>query len=350
VKELRFAAFGAGFWARYQLAAWRELPGVRCVALCDRTLAKAEALARRLGIPAVYDQPEELLGNEKVDFIDVITDVESHSRLVHLAAEHQVAVVCQKPMAPTLAEAEGMVEACRRVPIPFLVHENWRWQTPLRQVKQVLQEGRIGAPFRARIEMVSGFSVFVNQPTLKEREQFILADMGSHILDVARFLFGEPGSLYARTHRVHGDIRGEDVATVVLSMDGGRTTVLCEMAFAENSLEHECFPQTLVFVEGARGSLELASDYWVRVTTADGTHARRYPPPQYSWTDPAYAIAQSSMVSCNADLLQALQSGDPTRAETHAEDNLRTVRLIFAAYDSAREDRVVPLEATGGRG
>src|SRR5262245_41319127 len=249
MSELHFAAVGAGFWARYQLSAWRELPGVRCIAICDRKGAKAEALARELGIPAVYDQPEALLANEEVDFLDVITGVESHGPLVHLAAGHGIPVICQKPMAPSCAEAEGMVAACRQAGIPFLVHENWRWQTPLRRVKEVLQEGRIGTPFRARIDVISGFPVFVNQPSLKEQEQFILADMGSHILDLARFLFGEAQSLYARTHRVHGDIRGDDVATVVLAMDGGRTTVLCEMAFAENPLEHDCFPQTLVFVE-----------------------------------------------------------------------------------------------------
>ncbi|HZW33817.1 MAG TPA: Gfo/Idh/MocA family oxidoreductase [Isosphaeraceae bacterium] len=343
--ELRFAALGAGFWARYQLSAWGELPGVRCVALCDRDRAKAEALARDLGIPAVYDQPEALFASEQLDFVDVITGIESHGPLVLLAAEHRIPVICQKPMAPSWAEAEGLVDACRRAGIPFLIHENWRWQTPLRRVKEVLQEGRIGTAFRARINMISGFPVFVNQPSLKELERFVLADMGSHLLDVARFLFGEPRSLYARTHRVHADIRGDDEATVVLTMGEDRTTVICEMAFAENPLERDCFPQTLAFVEADRGSLELAPDFWVRVTTTEGTHSRRHPPPSYRWANPDYAVVHSSMVPCLASLLGALRSGDPTRAETHAEDNLKTLRLIFAGYESAREDRVVPIES-----
>jgi predicted dehydrogenase len=348
--DLHFAALGAGFWARYQLSAWSEQPGVRCVALCDRDRAKAEALARDLGIPgdlgipAVSDQPEALVASGQLDFIDVITGIESHGPLVHLAAERGIPVICQKPLAPSWAEAEAMVAACRQAGIPFLVHENWRWQTPLRRVQQVLQEGRIGTPFRARINMISGFPVFVNQPSLKELERFVLADMGSHILDVARFLFGEPASLYARTHRVHADIRGDDVATVILTMGEARTTVTCEMAFAENPLEHDCFPQTLAFIEADRGSLELAPDFWVRVTNADGTHARRHPPPSYRWANPDYAVVHSSMVPCIADLLGALRSGDASKAETHAEDNLKTLRLIFAAYDSAREDRVVRFE------
>ena len=75
MSTLRFAIFGTGFWSRFQLAAWRELEGIECVALYNRTRSKAEALAAHFGIPAVYDNPEELLDKEKLDFIDIITDV-----------------------------------------------------------------------------------------------------------------------------------------------------------------------------------------------------------------------------------------------------------------------------------
>src|SRR5204863_3729088 len=98
MKHLRFAVFGAGFWSQYQLAAWNELKGARCVAVYNRTRAKAEALARRFAVPAFYDDAEKLLAREQPDFIDVITDVHSHSRFVHIAASHKTAVICQKPM------------------------------------------------------------------------------------------------------------------------------------------------------------------------------------------------------------------------------------------------------------
>jgi predicted dehydrogenase len=230
MSNMRFAIFGTGFWSRYQLAAWRELDGVECVALYNRTRAKAEALAHEFGVPAVYDDPEELLRTERLDFIDVITDVDTHSRFVHMAAAQRLPVICQKPMAPTYAEAERMVAVCREAGVPYFVHENWRWQTPIRQLKSILDSGQIGRPFRARIAMVSGFPVFANQPFLRELEQFVLTDMGSHVLDVARFLFGEAQSLYCQTRRVHTDIKGEDVATVMLEM--GDTTVSCEMGYA----------------------------------------------------------------------------------------------------------------------
>lgn len=339
MSNLRFAIFGTGFWSQFQLAAWQELAGVECVALYNRTRAKAEALAERFGVPAVYDDPEALLENEQIDFIDVITSVETHRRFVQLAADRGLPVICQKPMGVSLAEAEEMVAVCRDAGTPFYVHENFRWQTPIRQVKRVLDEGQIGRPFRAHIQFCSSFPVFDNQPFLRELEQFMLTDVGSHILDVARFLFGEAECLYCQTRRVHSDIKGEDVATVMMRMGQGMT-VVCEMSYASR-FERERFPETFMFVEGEKGAIELGPDYWIRVTGEDGTLAKRYPPPRYDWADPAYDIVHASIVACNANLLQALQGkGD---AETTGEDNLETVRLVFAGYDSAAEDEVVKL-------
>ncbi len=334
---LRFAIFGTGFWSRFQLAGWMELEGVQCVALYNRTRSKAEALAQQFGVPAVYDDPEALLKNEQIDFVDIITDVNTHARFVQLAAKYGKPVICQKPMAPDLATAREMVRTCQEAGIPFFIHENWRWQTPIREAKKVLDSGAIGKPFRARVTFSNSFPVFDNQPFLRELEQFILTDIGSHILDTARFLFGEAENLYCQIRRVNPTIRGEDVATVVMRMGEG-VTVVCEMSYASRT-EHERFPQTFLFVEGDKGSLELATDYWIRVTTEQGTLARRVPPPRYAWADPAYDVVHSSIVPCNADLLRALQTG--TLPETHAEDNLKTVELVFASYESAREDKVI---------
>ena len=337
MNTLRFAIVGAGFWARYQLAAWQELTGAECVALCDLNPQKADEMAREFGVPAVYDDAQEMLRQERLDFVDIISDVTSHSSLVHLAAAHRLPVICQKPMATSLIEAAEMVRVCEKAAVPFFVHENWRWQTPIREVKNELERGTIGDPFRARLHFCSSFPVFDNQPFLKELEQFILTDIGSHILDTARFLFGEASSLYCQTHRIHAEIKGEDVATVMMKMDGGMT-VTCEMSYASRT-EHERFPETYLYVEGEKGSLELGPDYWIRVTTEAGTNSRRHPPPRYSWADPAYELIQSSMVACNANLLAALQGNG--NAESTAADNLKTIQLVFSAYESARHDKAL---------
>ena len=339
MSALRFAIIGTGFWARFQLAAWQELEGVACVALCNRTKSKAAALAAAFGVPTVYDDAAQMFRAEQLDFVDIITDVDTHERFVQLAAEHGVTAICQKPMGPDLVTARRMVETCRTAGVAFHVHENWRWQTPLRALNEVLDSGVIGTMFRGRIQYSSSFPVFDNQPFLKELDQFILTDIGSHILDVARFLFGEASRLYCQTYRVHEDIKGEDVATVMMTMSDNMK-VNCEMSYASR-LEHERFPEAYVLVEGSRGSVELCPDFWLRVTTADGTHSRRVVPPMYDWSIPAYALVHSSIVNCNADLLRAIQTGG--LPETNAADNLKTCELYYGAYESAATGQAITL-------
>jgi predicted dehydrogenase len=338
---LRFAILGTGFWARYQLAGWCELPGVCCVALYNRTRAKAEALAGEFNVPAVYDDAGALVSREKPDFLDVITDVGTHRQFVELALAHQTPVICQKPLASTLTEAAAMVAAAKRAGVSLLVNENWRWQTPLRQLRQVLASGQIGEVFRARIDYCNSFPVFDNQPALKLEERFILADMGSHIFDVARFLFGEAVWICCQTHRVHQDIKGEDVATAMFQMRSG-AAVTCNLSYASRT-EQERFPQTYVSVEGTEGSVELGPEYWLRVTTREGTTARQCPPRYYAWADPRYAVVHSSIVDCQHNLLQCLRHEEP--AETTGEDNLKTMQLVSAAYESAVSGHTVRLAA-----
>ncbi|GAB4540412.1 MAG: Gfo/Idh/MocA family oxidoreductase [Anaerolineae bacterium] len=334
---LRFAIFGTGFWSRFQLAAWQELGGVECVALYNRTRSRAEALAYEFGVPTVYDDPEELLRREKIDFIDIITHVDAHSQLVHLAARYKIPVICQKPMAPDLETACKMVQVCQEAGIPFMVHENWRYQYPIQQVKAALQAGKVGKPFRAHIVYANSAPVFENHPYLKELDRFIIADMGSHLLDVARFLFGEAKTLYCRTSQITPGIKGEDVATVMMEMEGG-VTVICALSYASR-VEHDRWNETYMTIECDQGSIELGPDYWVRVTTEEGTLSRRYIPPDYDWIDHDYYVVQSSIVPCNADLLHSLQTGQP--APTSGEDNLKTMRLVFAAYDSAQTGQII---------
>jgi D-apiose dehydrogenase len=340
MSDLRFAVIGTGFWANYQIPAWFEVGGVQLVALYNRTVAKAEALAQKYDVPRVYGDAEEMLRNERLDFVDIITEVPAHEPMVLLAARYRVPVICQKPMAPDFDTACRMVRACQDAGVPFLIHENFRWQSTLRALKGILEAGTIGEPYRARLSFVFyNAKTFENQPFLKEVPRLALPDAGSHLLDLARFFFGEPESLYCQIHRTRDDIAGEDVATVMLKI--GHLACTCELSYSTRT-EWGHFPETFAYIEGTQGSIEVSADYWIRVTTDDGTLSRRYPPARYAWADPMYDIAHASIVPCNANLLQALRTGEP--AETNGLDNLRTMRLVYKAYESAENNQVINLD------
>lgn len=336
MKTLRFAVIGTGFWSNYQIPAWKELGGVELVAVCNRTREKAEDVAAKFGIPKVYETAKELMENEELDFVDIITDVNTHADFTLLAAEKGIDVICQKPMAPSFEVSKKMVECCKKKNVQFFVHENFRWQAPVRALKKVMDEGVIGTPFKARLSFCSAFPVFDNQPFLAELEHFILTDIGSHVLDMCRFLFGEARNLYCVTQKVNQKIKGEDVANVLMQMESG-LHCYAEMSYA-SILEKEAFPQTLVLVEGDKGSLNLANDFELRVTTRNGTTAQKIEPAMYDWLDPDYAVVHSSIVDCNRDILNGLSGG---KAETTGEDNLKTVQLVWAAYESASTGKVI---------
>jgi predicted dehydrogenase len=340
MSQLKIAVVGCGFWSAFQIAAWKEFSDhLRLVAVCDKDTGRAEATAEQFNVPAFYSDAEEMLRQEKPDVLDIITDVNTHARLVDLAARYGVSSVCQKPIAPDFVTARRMVETCRGKGVRFYIHENFRWQAPFRRLKQVMDSGEIGEVFKARVWFCSAFPVYDNQPSLAELDQFILTDIGSHVLDVVRFLFGEARHLHCLTRRVNPAIKGEDVANVFMEMENG-VHCYAEMSYA-SILEKEVFPQTLVLAEGTKGSVHLDADFVLKITTRGGTRYETVKPKLYPWVHPAYAVVHSSLVDCIGNILDDLLGRG--RAETTGEDNLKTAELYFSCYDSARERKIVEI-------
>ncbi len=340
MSDLKCAVFGTGFWATFQIPAWREVGGVEIVAAYNRTLSRAEEVARRFGIPRVYNDPEALLQKEQLDFIDIITEVPAHEPLVLLAAKHKIPVICQKPMAASYASARRMVEACQEAGIPFYVHENYRWQYPVREIKRMVDEGQIGRIFRGRFQFFHEFPPFAweNQPLLKQLPHLILADQGSHQFDLARFFMGEARSVYTQHLRVREDVAGEQVASTILQMENAIAQV--DLTFVTKT-ESKRFPETTFLLEGTQGTLELRTDFWVHLTSDAGTLINRYAPPHYPWADPAYDVNHASMVPIHQNFLRGLRGGPPP--ETTGADNLKTMQLVHASYASAAKNQVVKL-------
>jgi D-apiose dehydrogenase len=337
---LRIAVLGCGFWSRFQIPAWLEIEDVCCVAVCDVDAEKSRVTAARFNIPESYTDPAELIEKVRPDAVDIVTSPQTHAELVELTSAKGVATICQKPMSTDLATGEKMVRTCSERAIPFFVHENWRWQNPIRELKRILDSGEIGQPFRARLDFNCSFPVFENQPSLRELPELILADLGVHLLDTVRFLFSEADRLTCHIHRVTAGIAGEDVATILLAMENGMTVSL-NLSFASR-LESERFPETFIIVEGDKGSVELAPDYWIRRTKEKETRAARYPPKFYSWADPSYTLVHASIVECHRNLAGALRG--TCQGETTGADSLKTLRLVFAAYESARAQQTVLLK------
>ena len=339
MKKLKFAIFGCGFWSQFQLGAWQELEGAECVALYNRTLSKAEALAKRFDVPRYYNDAEELLQKEELDFIDIITDVDTHELFTRLGAQFGLDVICQKPMAPSYAAAIRMMKAAKEAGIRFYVHENYRWQPQFRRVKEILDSGVIGNAFRCETGFITAFPVFETQPFLADLEEFALTDQGSHQFDLLRFLFGEAETIYCQIQTVNKTIKGEDVATSVIKMKNG---VVCIQKISFSSpLEKEVFPQTLLLIEGDKGSIRLDAEFEISTTTPEGTQKEIVPMRSYPWQTDRLKPEPPSIVDINLNILNDML-GKGT-AENTGDDNFETVKLVWAAYESANTGKVIKL-------
>jgi predicted dehydrogenase len=341
MKKLKGAVFGCGFWSQFQVGGWKELEQVEIVALYNRTREKAERIGKMFGISQIYDDAELLLKeNPELDFIDIITDVGTHPHFVKMAAEHGKNVICQKPMAPSYEQAVEMVRACNSAGVKFYVHENYRWQPQIRRLKEIIDSGVIGTPFRCNSFWNTAFPLFETQPFLAGLEKFALTDQGSHQFDVLRYLFGEVKSIYCQIQTVNPTIKGEDVATSLLKMRNGMVCVQ-QISFS-SPLEKEVFPQVLLVIEGNRGSVRLDAGYNFAVTAGGKTTYEKLTMEKYWWQTERLEPEPPSIVACNKDILNDMLGNK--KAEITGADNFETVKLVWAAYKSAESGQNINMD------
>jgi predicted dehydrogenase len=331
MSELRGGLIGCGFFSINHLHGWRGVAGASIVALCDRDAARLATVGDQFGVAPRYADAEEMLAKEKLDFVDIATTVSSHRALVEMAAGRGVAVICQKPFAPSMLDASAMVATCRNASVPLMVHENFRWQSAIRALAAVIEKGEIGAPFWGRVSFRSAYDVYSGQPYLATGERFIIEDLGIHILDIARYLFGDVASATARTRRVNPAIRGEDVATILLDHENGVTSVVdCSYA---TRLAIEPFPETLIEVDGSEGSVRLNQGYELVTTTKSGVHRMDVSPSLLAWASRPWHNIQESVQAIQQHWVECLRNG--REPATSGRDNIKTLALVEAAYTSA---------------
>jgi predicted dehydrogenase len=332
----RFALIGTGFFARNHLHAWAEMDDVELVAVCDIDASRAAAAAAQFGGRA-YTDARELFAAESLDFVDIATTPPTHRMMVELAAEHGVPPICQKPLAWEMADARAMVEACERTGIPFMVHENFRFQLPMRRIKALLEDGAIGRPFFGRVSFRTAHDVYSAQPWLVDSERMIIVDVAVHLFDLAMCFMGEPQSLVTEALRVNSRIVGEDVATVLMRMDDA--TCIVDASYETRS-DHNTYPQTFVTLEGTEGAITLGPDYRLQVISRGRVLNETLEIPDHGWTSVPWNAIQDSVYTTQRHWLHCLDTGE--EPETSGRRTLRLLDVTLGAYASLESgDRYV---------
>lgn len=328
---------GAGAWSTTQLEAWEGVPNARIVALADRHPERRAPIAARFNVAEQFDDVETMLRRSNLDFVDICTRPYSHAALVKQVAQLGLPVLCQKPFCESMEEAHEAVACCSREKTRLMVNENFRWQAWYQKAKELLASGAVGTPFLTVMHQRNRLSLprFTHYQTyFKEMPRALLYEVGTHLLDVMRFLFGEPESIYARIHRISPEFKGEDVEAVVLGYPG--LTCLIHDSWASvpipaiyrPSEPRKWFPR-LLQIDGTMGTISVEADGSVLLLTDTSREQWTMPPDS---TQGSHTAAQHHFIDC-------LESG--AEFATSGADTLRTMALVYGAYRSAEEGRVV---------
>lgn len=264
--KIKIACIGAGYFARFHIEAWKRIPEVELVAICDHHSQKAQALAREFGVEKTYETLDALFEKEQFEVIDIITPPDTHLDLCKKAVESGKHIICQKPLAPTFAEAQKIVALTSESGIRFMVHENFRFQPWYRKIKTLLKDGTIGDQLHTlnlKMRMGDGWgqdAYLDRQPYFQTMPRLFIYETGIHFIDVFRFLAGEVSSVYAKLRKLNPVIAGEDCGLVLFDFKNGGQGVLDGNRYNESNHKNPRYTFGETVIEGNGGTIRLYLD------------------------------------------------------------------------------------------
>lgn len=328
---LRIGLVGAGWVTQHHLAGWARLGArAKVVAIADPNAAAATARAGEFHITQVFDSAERMFDEAELDAVDVAAPREFHAEIVRMAAYKGLAVFCQKPLAPTLAEARALaaeVEGrCR-----LMVHENWRFRPYYRDLACWLKAGRIGEVVQGQMTLLTSglipdaqgqLPALARQPFVATLDRALVMEILIHHIDTLRFLLGDLSLHHVRLGYLSPAMKGEDRAFLAFE-----TANQAPIAMLANLAVHGQPPNLVdrLTLIGTRGTIVLDGDKLRCIGDEPGELSYDMP----ACYDQSYAAAIAHFVDC-------LASGAPF--ETGAGDNLRTLELVESAYASRAPD------------
>jgi predicted dehydrogenase len=332
------ALVGAGGIVDYaHMPAYRRA-GFKVVGVTDVRREAADALARKHYISTVYPDLAALLADPLVEIVDIAVPPWHQLGIVKQVAAAGKHMLCQKPLSNSYAEAVRIVQLAREAGVKLAVNQQMRWDAGMRVTRQLIDQGALGQPTDARIE-VSVQTPWEMWSWLAQTPQLEVMFHSIHYLDSLRYLFGDPTRVSAFHTRYPGrDAVGETKTITVLEYESGLQVVV-DVNHANWSDDVYAIFRFLGTAGIVRGTIGLMYDY--PSGRPDTLEFQAHDHQARTWQ--AAKLTQmwipDAFVGPMASLMQAIQTGG--EALTSGEDNLKTLQVVNAAYRSAAEHRAV---------
>jgi len=307
MERYRVAIIGTGGIARTHAQGWKATKRCDLVAGVDIRPEAAARFAEEFSVPHTYDNVEEMLAKEKPDIVSICTWHGTHAAFTIAAANAGVAgILCEKPMAVSLGDADAMLDAVAKSGSKLAIGHHHRFNPRNTEARRLIASGVIGKPHLIRLCTSGG-----------------LTNNGTHAIDRARYLLGDPkaewvlGQVERRTDRYERLEPIEDACAGIIAFEGGARLVI-ESDLPDGGLNDAAAGFSTLHVYGTEGTLAIGSSLCLLNKDSHGWQALHVPPDTNQFEE-----MLGWMEGRNAHR----NEGTIARA---------TVELMMAIYESAR--------------
>jgi predicted dehydrogenase len=239
--QVRIGVVGTSYWAELvYLPVLKRHPRAEIVAVCGQNRQRTEQIAQKYGIQHAFTDYGAMIEQAGLHALVISAPDDLHYPIALSALDAGLHVLCEKPLALDLAQAQAMYAKAEAAGVTHMVLYTYRWLPPYRLVRQLLDDGYLGRPFQCSMRYVCGFG---RDPQDRwrldpQRARGVVGDIGSHMIDLALWYLGDAAGVSARLTSFVGrvDSQGQRVETT-----------------------NDAAALTLAFQNGAQATLQLSS-------------------------------------------------------------------------------------------
>jgi predicted dehydrogenase len=275
-REIGVGMFGYAFMGKAHSNAYKKLPYMmypppaipRLVAVAGRTEEAVKEAMNRYGYEKYYTDWREMLRDPDVQLFDNGGPNDMHAEPCIAAAEAGKHILCEKPMARSAEEAKRMLDAVNKAGVKHMVSFSYRFVPAIRHAYEIVKSGALGEIYHFRAMYLQEWITDPNFPLIWRLDKKVagsgaLGDLGAHIIDLGRFLVGEPKSVMGMTKTFiterplpggngRGKVEVDDAFEAVVEFENGAVGTLEASRFAPGRKNHEVFE-----INGSKGSIRF---------------------------------------------------------------------------------------------
>lgn len=379
MKELRVGMIGYGFMGRAHSNAYKRLTDFFPVqhrpvlkAVCARNADKAKSFADNWGYERIETDWKKLVEAPDIDLIDIGSPNNTHRDIALAAAKNGKMIVCEKPLAMSVAEAEEMTAAVEAAKVPNMVWFNYRRVPSIALAKQLVDEGRIGKCFHYRATYLQDWTIAEDVPQggaglwrldADVAGSGVTGDLLAHSIDTAMWLNGPIAQVVAKTetfvkermHQVTGQrapVKIDDACMFLAVFANGSMGTFESTRYARGRKNFNTFemngaegsvyfdleePEYLQFFEykqlqsGKKTESHLTGWRKIHTTNSEHPYMNRY------WVPGTCIGYEHTFLNALADFVMGIESGNPTQPDFR--NALQTQKVCDAVIESANSGR-----------